>query len=375
MVASTRSSSKRLLSYVKREDMVPRKRARKSTSKSIFPLLSLPIEIRALILQELLLLPEPIFFTSKSIRHGTVAQWREYFASLPPQRLFPDILYTCRQLYEEASKILYTNTIGCEVGGSRTLDTSPNDPLVILGPNWGDTVSKLPSAIVRRMSRISIRMHLQYQGWDENLLTVEEEVRDLSKGIRKDAPRWTDISIELLHSKPLEKRSPDDLEAADAILQPFIYLRNRPKVSIQGASRTMTEKLTQLITSDTPCVDLDFMLDAVQEHIEERIPENGDIDSPDNPTQSWMSEKIWDLYLNRLTNARDNDNIEEFYKVRSTIMLLVSCFAIGEQEKVYKHDPTHRKPDNWLQVRCGPKDSIEDVSTIAASIAPQTSMI
>ena len=350
MVASTRSSSKRYLQYANEEDVMPRKRARKSILTTPFPLLDLPPEVRALVLEELLLLSEPVEFTSGKMQYGTVAQWRAHFAALPPPRLFPAILCTCKQLYEEGSKILYSNTIMCRISNTRDKLLWCGNPLVILARRWGE-VGELPRAILNKISKIHIDIYLHYKDPYYNLLQVEDAVRELAKGVRTKASSWNDFSIELIHVEPIEERTTDFFESPDEVLKPLIYLRKCSKVLIKGASEAFASELTNLMTSTTPCVDLDLMLDAAEKYVLDKFPEEDDDEpSEDDESDDRAIQKIWDIY-SLLEPARDKNDAEAFFKARSQLLLLVSLYERRKLADVFEHDPPDRKADDWLRTK------------------------
>ena len=273
--------------------------------------------------------------------------------ALPPRRLFTDILYTCKQLYEEGSKILYSNTLKC-------LICSPKDSYWYKDnfPSWGQIgggteVGHLPRAILYEISRIHIEIHLLYLEPYGNLLTVQECARALVKEIRTKAPHWTDISIELVHDQPVEKRCIDHFESPDEVLNSFLYVRNRSKVSIKGASESFTSELTSLMTSDALCVDLDLKCDAVEEHVQENIPDEDELsedDDDDEDFKNWTRRKVWRVF-SHLERARDENDTDEFYKVRSLLMLFVALYEKRKRSDVFKFDPAGREPDDWLQIK------------------------
>ncbi len=329
---------------------MPRKRARKSGLTAPFPLLDLPPEVRALVLEELLLLSEPVEFTSYKMQYGTVAQWRAHFAALPPPRLFPAILCTCKQLYEEGSTILYSNTIMCRISNTKDKLLWCGNPLVILARRWGE-VGELPRAILNKISRIHIEIYLHYEDPYYNLMQVEDAVRELAKGIRTKAPSWHDFSIELVHAEPIGERTTDYFESPDEVLKPLIYLRKYSKVLIKGASEPFTSELTDLMTSATPCVDLDLMLDAAENYVKDKFPEEDDDGlSGDNEFEDWAIQKIWDTY-SLLEPARDKNDAEAFFTARSQLLLLVSLYERRKLADVFQHDPPDRQADDWLRMK------------------------
>jgi hypothetical protein len=84
-----------------------------NATQSTVNLLSLPLELRILILKELLLDCEPLFFADSRTGDGCGA---EEALALRSKDLHPNILRVCQQLYREGEPILYDNTIKCVIG-------------------------------------------------------------------------------------------------------------------------------------------------------------------------------------------------------------------------------------------------------------------
>ncbi|KPI35909.1 uncharacterized protein AB675_10493 [Cyphellophora attinorum] len=160
-------------------------------------LLSLPSEIRALILRELLTSDEPLFYDRDR--------------SKPRPQLWPKVLQTCKQVYEEGRQLLYSNALGIHIGNpnpvgirvmkypigpreyGRWVVKEARTHVLAHSYDLDSSRSQLGINVVEGFSKISIRIRLDDSNDMETLrLALENIVREAPEG-----PNWAHISLVL----------------------------------------------------------------------------------------------------------------------------------------------------------------------------------
>ena len=135
--------------------------------------------------------------------------------------------------------MLHSNAIQRRIAGTSYEDDKPgfkaNLCSWILGPALPCHTSTLSRVVAERMSKIQIQIYLDYKNHHEAFHTVMHQTRTLAKELRR-VPSWTDISIELVHSEPPEKRVTSYFATADQVLHPFRWLLDRKSCVIKGTS-------------------------------------------------------------------------------------------------------------------------------------------
>jgi hypothetical protein len=327
-----------------------------------FPLLKLPLEIREMILRELLWHPKPLFFERPRPK-------------LP--LLTPNILRTCRQLYDEGQPILCANTIKYRIGNygyppymeqdtPELLSSCYNDAFrpalpdmdlsettrnnswaqpsynlsavasyECLPPGLRHKVHKLdvdivldttyfnfrqddPDAIPTNIQHCVYRLakfldaHKQYTTLSFNLVLLNNHnVIDLDWSTMTDSVDETHqlFGDEVLRCTFLRSK----------ILQPFADLRGRSSVSVTGVDPSL-EKRMRLITTREPVLNLHAMLEALSIGF---IKLFGDSDNSELTVMEFMEDILDDCQ----TMAEAGDE-EGFLKRREQLMSTIATVQL-----------------------------------------------
>lgn len=349
----------------KQTGKIPRQRAHGKLSKQArleakpFSLLDLPIEVRAIVLKELLYCSDPKGFESSSATgseygqfSGGREQWLEQFQTIP--RLHPAILVTCKQMHQEGSPILFQNVIQCRIGGPPNRkgavdgEPLPNIDVWLLGRGLPHDLRFVPPNVVKMMSSINIEIYLDYEQRNFELQGMMAYARRLALQLH-DAGRWTNMRIELVHSVPPSRRVTRAFTTPDEVLYPFRWIRNRKQVTIVGVSEDFAKHLSTLMTSPGPCDDLDVMLQAQHDYLLSKIPHDDSVNLyGKHRFDRVFISRIWDAFDNELVQARNNDDVDAFYTARNKVMRLVAEYLMCSMSTVYEHDPPGRGRDYWL---------------------------
>lgn len=367
--------------YVLRCKRRPSKK-RKSTALG-FKLLELPWEIRQIILRDLLWQPEPIHFTWKGpiIPEGEMITmddpaYEEYWDNVRDckgehaRKFYPEILSVCEQLYVEGFPILYDNTISCRI---YTPDEGCLPKTTMLGVRYswdsefrgGDFAAFLPPLVLERMSKAHVEISIS-AGWPAwRYEDLQSSIHHLVRILRRSS--WKNLNIALKIDKGFQGLLPAEFHVNDDnchyktdLLKQFLYLRDC-KVSITGASSSITEELTDAMTSsaeDRPVVDLDAMLAAIERYVDLVM---GDAEESlfwtfgqyDDATENLVDEI--DNWLRELDRHRRYVDIKQFLKDRGRLLECVSQYFLYRQQAVFALDPvgTHKPPRSTLRLDDG----------------------
>jgi hypothetical protein len=248
-MVTTRTSNKHPLTDVSGAGPGTHKRSRKARQASTFNLLGLPIEVRALILRELLLLPEPVEFTSTQYQGITSDVWKEWEASLPPRKLFPEILCTCRQLNNEGDAILYSNTIMWRIGNISDKDAWEEES-IYTQPYRGGRIRDLPAILRDKIRSVHIELLVHTAGPSWNVDELTHEAIELGEDFHRSKPKWERLSIQLTHATSAADSVSDYSADAEKIVRRLMYIRNLTSATITGAPDDVSAKMISLMTSD-----------------------------------------------------------------------------------------------------------------------------
>ena len=311
-------------------DQAPVKRPRRQPeSKRVeaFSFLELPTEVRGLVLKELLWCSEPIDFQSRL----PMAKYSTRNPLSDP-KLYPHVLRTCQQLHEEGSVILYNNTIKCRAWSKHPVQLSAPHmfPHILSASHCIGTLGELPRAICEKICRIHVEVTAG-SSKEEDLRILQCQLRALTRVI-KETPSWKHVTIELNVGKPGSKMD-------DEILNPFLYLRGCESATVKGISKARAEKISTLMTSKDPVIDLDRMYTAIASYAlsitHGGYAEHGLIEPR-------LAKSIRLLCSHELVKARDNDNAEAFCKQRRRLMTFISAYIMHQQTCAFAYDP-----DEW----------------------------
>lgn len=119
--------------------------------------------------------------------------------------LDPETLRTCKQLYAEGSKILYSNTVNCRVGRpffGANFYVESDGPVVLSSRFSGMNLNlawNLPSAVLHKMSRcrIQVFVHHKKQWQDVSLRRLKRCMETLAEAIGESS--WQHIQIQMIH--------------------------------------------------------------------------------------------------------------------------------------------------------------------------------
>ena len=268
--------------------------------------------------------------------------------STPPanRSLHPQILSTCKQLYQDGLDILYSNTVNCRIGSPYLNPEHRRPRVIILHPQYDGEISKLPAAIVQKMSKVHIQMfaHHQYGKRDQSLGLMKQGLGMLAFELRK-APQWQDITLEVIHvykkgNSGEQGRSPADCARVERVLYPVQYVRHRTSVAITGLNDDFASKLSATMTSTNPFADLPLAADALDKYMTSVLQPlimGGGIAQFRNVTTAISHARSVCEWAIR------HEEPDRFISGRKRIMALVNGLVLQQEAKVFKHDP-----QDWL---------------------------
>jgi hypothetical protein len=314
----------------------PKKQIRQPPKKK-FPLMKLPAEIRLKILRELLWHPQPLARETREISNlppfvpylalPMRTQPRSYVVEQTNYSFYPAILAVCRQLNEEGSPVLYEeNTVDVTVY---------YDPLQyeFYRCDWMGYSSALAStskslSLRARKLRITVQVRSPKHVTSK---TMRRFVRELVKVLQAN-PQWCNLDVRLEDHVPDQMRDEllsdeeDEIQLDQEILRPFNLLRRIQHVNFTGVSPQFAARLSNLVKSDCPVIDLPKMYDSLEDYFNTCVSDE-------------LREEFPDEYLDLAEDAMDVGNVTEFYKHRNKVMWEVEKSLRKEHADVFKHDP------------------------------------
>lgn len=385
-MVTTRSSTRR--SHAPSSARPPAFRLRKGTRRPKkrnaaavgFKLLELPWEIRQIILRDLLWQPEPIFFTSvapqftgpTAVRTIDDPVFEDYWINhresegKDARKFYPEILSVCKQLHEEGSPILYDNSVNCRINSSEDFERDWHDPsMIILGQRYcyphdprQCSFTDLPRLVFEKMQKARVEVFASRAWGHYSFLDIQGSLHRLVQTLRRSS--WRNLTIELkMHEEPdYQPQLGEDEERARCTEEPpyrhelfnqFLYLRDC-KVSISGASPSLTTQLTHVMTSSSdecPVIDVDAMFTDIERYVEvstswqDSYAWAGDIDEEQD-----MHSEIHDS-LDDLERLRAGVHIQEFLDDRRDLLRSVSEFLLLRQAAVFANDPVGTPYKPW----------------------------
>jgi hypothetical protein len=348
------------------------RRPKKRISAAIgFKLLELPWEIRQIILRDLLWQPEPIFFTSIAPRFtGPMAvrtiddpAFEDYWINhrerkgKDARKFYPEILSVCKQLHEEGSPILYDNSVNCRINSPDDFERDWHDPsMVILGQRYcyphdpqECLFTDLPKPVFEKMQKARVEVFASRTWGNFGFLDIQDSVRHLAQILGRS--NWKNLTIELkIHEESDYQPEPEkdeymarlveDPPYRHQLFKQFLYLRDC-KVSITGASTSLTSQLTRVMTSspdECPVIDLDSMFADMERYVEVSTWQDSYAWAENTDEEQEMIDEI-QVSLDDLDGLRRWVDTEAFLKSRSEILRSVSEFLLLRQAAVFAHDP------------------------------------
>ena len=312
------------------------KRQKRPPPKKKFPFMKLPAEIRLKILRELLWHPEPLkFVREEEDRPSLSPPWplagiHRCRGDLPEKTNYafhPAVLAVCRKLNDEGIPVLYEeNTVEVAVYQARGYSYGPRCGWMGHATSLDD-ISEILSARARKL-QIKVQVRSRYTTPESMRAILRRLVDDLQQN-----PQWCSLDIRLDDHLPkhqlFDQFSEDEEEIHlndEEALRPFKLLRRLRHVSFRGASPALVAKLTRLMKSDVPVVDLPKMYD----NLENYAYANADEEVPG----TFLEE-----YLYRAQDAMDDGNEADFYIHRNQVMWEIEKILRKEQADVFKDDP------------------------------------
>ena len=334
-MASKRSSLKRPIGGDDDIGVCSKKFRTRDTDIPPLSLLSIPIEVRQLILAELLRREDPLEFKRGSDYYWMLEKETILLMETSPlARLYPAVLRTCKKLYLEGSRLLYSNAVNLRVG---TPFFTHYRSLYALGRLCGRDVSGIPAAVVAKMSKVRIQLfaHHQWERRQESLRQIEDGLENFAILLRK-APNWLNVTVQMFHvykSKRIERspRNARDNARFAAPLRHLRYIRNRSSVAVSGLTDEIVSSLPAAMTSTQLIADLPLALNALNTYVASVLP------APDSPTRKEMQHRI-DLCEQAVW--REDHNM--FQVGRKRAMAALARLLKYREKTVFNHDP-----DTW----------------------------
>ena len=320
-----------------------------SRSSGKASLLALPQELRRFILKGLLSSDDPIELASDPI-----SQARAHFC--PPkrgtcpatkfQRLYPSVLRTCKQLYDEGAGVLYDNTISARVSCSATEQCCRPDDCVVLSTRYG-LRHPLPKAVIERISKVRIQIFVkQYDLVSHCPRVLSDGARELYKMI-ESIPQWREVMIDIE-----QIGDPEDFDLAMLIV-PFSYLRRCQAVKITTPYKAvMFDQIANTMMSNDPVVDLHRMYESLDEY-RDRFVDVYRNNQQVEPEEAAIMGRIEDDLMDDLVEARDYDELKEFCEIREQILASLAELQAWRHALIFRSDPpgwiSGHAPDSSVQ--------------------------
>ena len=331
---STRASSKRKVALSPAAVADGRNSKRRRNHAQRVGLLDLPVEVRCIILKELLCRSEPIKF--QSLLYRRIHNLEEYLQTQPPRILWPEILATCNQLCLEGTGILYSNTFGCWAGN---IDPAHDDnqhpfPRVLAGKYYAD-LDMVPQNAVMCLPTIAFQFYV-HPGKTE-LSRLRSSARRFARILRRTDHRWDHVKIQLVCSHALGPQ-----QSFDKALEPFCHIRKMRDVEISGTTDAQYgQDLARQMMSNSPVCDLDAMKESLNRFMQSFM----DVDEMPcmRPTDPAV-EAIWDKFY-ECCDAAEEMQTKSFQQRRREIMQMIGAFLLVRQEKIFENDPEDWEPD------------------------------
>ncbi|ETN36645.1 uncharacterized protein HMPREF1541_08923 [Cyphellophora europaea CBS 101466] len=226
-------------------------------------LLALPVEVRRIILVELLL---------SNPGDGPLPFYR---APYPPE-LYPAILHTCSQLYTEGSELLYGHMLHFEIytNGLPSFYGTPTpyeSRAVYIGRSF--ETDSIPPAITARTNHVSIQINARRHHGRYPMHSLQQEIRKVVRLIDR-TPHWQFLTLRayasggLLLHEALETGPPESLQP----FLPLTRLCNRTIVLCQGLDPLFAKELTDKLSSRVIAPHIDDMYEELDALLKAMAP-------------------------------------------------------------------------------------------------------
>ena len=214
-------------------------------------LLTLPVEARLLILHELLCSKGPLSFFGRNDK--------DYV-----QPIWPQVLQTCRNLYDEGKAILYSNTIQ---GRVHILYAFCDAELLSSRFTYSWRQERVarsidtPMTLLKNMRKINISIRTACRNKEDEAACDRSYMdQKISRGVQNFAlllqnwPNLKDVEIDFDHTHPHHGPS----EWHGKLLGGFSNVRHRSCVIVRGTSAELAQETTDTMTSKDPAYMIDL---------------------------------------------------------------------------------------------------------------------
>ena len=367
MAPTTRLGKKRWLHGLQGSPSLP-KRTRTKRITEPFRLMDLPTEIRMMILRELLLLDQPIFFSNKSDMYLSKKGVRLHATRAgddpkAQRQLYPEILVACKQLKEEGTHFLYDNTIGVRITEAPLFredmmftPRSARFKLDILGPRHYGSLAQMPWKASERFSKVHIavtakKTPLNRSERIDEQASLQHGMVTLHRLIEAH-PQWTQLIIEVsgwpsaCHDS---LDSDDDMNGADDFmpegmdrflskhpLRMLLCMRDR-QVSCTGLEPGFASRVIRTTKLSGPSINLPGMMEAL-ESIQELTAAADDDEGDYDEAQMEMLDAINESYGICFRSMLCAD-VEHFLRTRDLLLQRVGAFWQFQYRSFFEKDP------------------------------------
>lgn len=327
-------------------------------------LLSIPFEIRQQILNRLLKLNEPVFYSPLSRR----------------RKLWPEILTTCKQLRDEGEPILYGNTLGVQVGDDLSASITATGfssvwvPILpkVLASRYnvgGENISDLPRE-VGRFTEIDIDFYAKRDAaGNDNRQVLRQAFATLAKEIDR-RPNWRRINLSL-HGEDFTNLTHPNIPAyaqqmphihlfqgpvgqhlSVYVLQPLLFLRDREWVYGDNVNSYMASKLRRCLQKSGPSENINEMLIVLESYvsgmakIRTAIPEHawgGDGSFSEDDFIATIQDRL-ERGCRSAVLAEDADR---FARNRQIVLRMVALLNVWRHRCAYSADGVNLEEDKW----------------------------
>ena len=248
------------------------------------------------------------------------------------QRLYPSVLRTCKQLYDEGAGVLYDNTISARVSCSVTKECCPPDDCVVLSARYGPRYP-LPKAVIERISKIRIKIFVKQDDLMKHAPRVlSDGARELHK-MMESVLQWRDVTIDIE-----EIGDTEDFDLTMLIV-PFSYLRRCQAVKINTPYKAdIFDQMANTMMSDDAVVDLHRMYESLDKY-RDRFVDLYRNDQDTEPEEAAMIGRIEDELMDDLEEARDYGELKEFCEIREQVLAGIAELQAWRHALIFRSDP------------------------------------
>ena len=305
-------------------------------------LLTLPRELRGLILKQLLRSDEPFELAedqAPQVHTDANACYAEQGRCPATKftRLYPNVLRTCKELCYEGTAILYDNTLSARVSCAATEECCPPNNCVVPSPLFA---SRQPSreAVIERISKIRVQIFVKQCDLSHYSLRVLSDGARMVYHWLESVPHWREVTIDIE-----EIGDTEDLDLTMLVV-PLSNLRRCEAVKINAPYKDkIFDQVANAMMSDEPVVNLHRMYKSLDQYWNDYVdayPNDANVHSDRyiEPEEAVIIDRI-ETHLMNLQKASDYGELKEFCEIREQVLPDIAELEAWRRATIFRNDP------------------------------------